>query len=52
MTKSQAREILAAVKPINEQKCLVHFVRDIDDDLLKNPLDDELRVWPNSLAMY
>jgi len=26
-----------------QQKCLVHFVRDIDDDLLKNPLDSELK---------
>jgi predicted RecB family nuclease len=26
-----------------QQKCLVHFVRDIDEDLLKNPLDTELK---------
>ena len=26
-----------------QQKCLVHIVRDIDDDLLKNPLDTELK---------
>jgi len=26
-----------------QQKCLVHFIRDIDDDLLKNPLDRELK---------
>jgi hypothetical protein len=26
-----------------QQKCLVHFVRDIDDDVLKNPLDTELK---------
>jgi predicted RecB family nuclease len=26
-----------------QQKCLVHFVRDIDDDILKNPLDMELK---------
>ncbi len=25
-----------------QQKCLVHFVRDIDDDVMKNPLDVEL----------
>jgi hypothetical protein len=25
------------------QKCLVHLVRDIDDDLLRNPLDEELK---------
>ena len=29
--------------PCPQQKCLVHFVRDIDDDLLKNPLDQELK---------
>jgi predicted RecB family nuclease len=28
----------------DHQKCLVHFVRDIDDDLLRNPWDQELRV--------
>jgi predicted RecB family nuclease len=27
----------------DQQKCLVHFVRDIDDDLLRNPWDEELR---------
>jgi predicted RecB family nuclease len=26
-----------------QQKCLVHFVRDIDEDVLKNPLDTELK---------
>ena len=26
-----------------QQKCLVHFIRDIDDDLMKNPLDTELK---------
>jgi predicted RecB family nuclease len=26
-----------------QQKCIVHFIRDIDDDLLKNPLDTELK---------
>jgi Transposase IS66 family len=29
--------------PCDQQKCLVHVVRDIDDDLLRNPLDEELR---------
>lgn len=29
--------------PCPQQKCLVHFVRDIDDDVLKNPLDEELK---------
>ena len=29
--------------PCEQQKCLVHLVRDIDDDLLRNPLDEELK---------
>jgi hypothetical protein len=27
----------------NQQKCLVHLVRDIDEDLLRHPLDTELK---------
>jgi predicted RecB family nuclease len=26
-----------------QQKCLIHLIRDVNDDLLKNPFDDELR---------
>ena len=29
--------------PCEQQKCLAHLVRDIDDDLLKNPLDFEFK---------
>jgi hypothetical protein len=29
--------------PFRQQKCLAHFVRDIDEDLFRNPLDIELR---------
>ena len=29
--------------PCQQQKCLAHLVRDIDDDLLKNPLDIEFK---------
>jgi predicted RecB family nuclease len=29
--------------PCQQQKCLLHLVRDIDDDLLRNPLDGELK---------
>ena len=29
--------------PCKQQKCLAHLVRDIDDDLLKNPLDGEFK---------
>ena len=28
--------------PCNQQKCIVHFIREIDDDILRNPLDGEL----------
>jgi predicted RecB family nuclease len=28
-----------------QQKCLVHLVRDIDDDLLQNPMDMELKTF-------
>ena len=26
-----------------QQKCLIHLIRDLNDDMLKNPYDDELR---------
>jgi Transposase IS66 family len=29
--------------PCEQQKCIVHLVRDIDDDLLRNPFDEELK---------
>jgi predicted RecB family nuclease len=29
--------------PCEQQKCLVHFIRDIDDDVLRNPFDNELK---------
>ena len=29
--------------PCKHQKCLIHLIRDINDDLLKNPFDDELK---------
>lgn len=29
--------------PCAQQKCIVHLVRDIDDDLLRNPFDEELK---------
>ena len=27
--------------PCRQQKCLVHLIRDLNDDLWKNPFDDE-----------
>jgi len=33
-----------------QQKCLVHLVRDLNDDLLKNPFDEELKQIARSLA--
>jgi len=32
-----------------QQKCLVHLVRDIDEDLLRNPLDAELKTIASEL---
>jgi hypothetical protein len=29
--------------PCEQQKCLIHLVRDIDDDILRNPFDIELK---------
>jgi len=29
--------------PCKQQKCLLHLIRDIDDDVLRNPLDTELK---------
>src|SRR5260370_794246 len=29
--------------PCRQQKCLVHLIRDIDDDLLRNPRDSEMK---------
>ena len=36
--------------PCQQQKCLVHLVRDIDDDLLRNPLDEELKLLARSFG--
>ena len=33
--------------PCPQQKCLVHLTRDINDDLLKSPFDDELKEFAN-----
>jgi predicted RecB family nuclease len=33
-----------------QQKCLVHLVRDIDEDLLRNPLDSELKAIASELG--
>ena len=29
--------------PIERQKCLIHFIRDLNDDLFKNPFDEEYK---------
>ena len=38
-------DFYAAYDPIGcpQQKCLIHFIRDLNDELLKHPYDDELR---------
>jgi hypothetical protein len=29
--------------PVNRQKCLIHLIRDLNDDLFKNPFDEEYK---------
>jgi len=38
-------DFYAAYDTINcvQQKCLIHLIRDINDDLFKNPFDEELK---------
>ena len=36
--------------PCAQQKCLVHLIRDINSDVLKNPFDEELKAVIDSLA--
>jgi hypothetical protein len=33
-----------------QQKCLIHFIRDLNDDLLKHPYDDELKLLVGDFA--
>ena len=35
----------------SQQKCLVHLVRDIDDDLLRNPLDMQLKAMAQQFGI-
>ena len=37
--------------PCQQQKCIIHFVRDIDDDLLRNPFDEELKRLAQSFGI-
>ena len=37
--------------PCLQQKCLVHLIRDLNDDLLKNPFDDELAAMAREFGM-
>jgi hypothetical protein len=34
-----------------QQKCLIHLIRDINDDLFKNPFDDELNEFGRDFTM-
>jgi hypothetical protein len=38
-------DFYAAYDSINctQQKCLIHLIRDMNDDLLKNPFDEQLK---------
>jgi hypothetical protein len=35
-----------------QQKCLIHLMRDLNDDMLKNPYDDDLRQIVQHLLNY
>ncbi len=35
--------------PCRQQKCLVHLIRDLNDDLWKNPFDDEFERFVNAV---
>jgi hypothetical protein len=37
--------------PCGQQKCIVHLVRDIDDDLLRNPFDEELKRFAQTFGV-
>ena len=34
-----------------QQKCLIHLIRDLNDDILKNPFDDELKELVKKFAL-
>ena len=34
-----------------QQKCLIHLIRDINDDILKNPFDDEMKEIGRDITM-
>jgi hypothetical protein len=36
--------------PCGQQKCLVHLIRDIDDDVLRHPFDTELKLLAGNLG--
>ena len=31
--------------PVKKQKCLIHLIRDMNDDLFKNPFDEEYKIF-------
>ena len=37
--------------PFSQQKCLIHLIRDIDDDVLRNPFDNELKVMAQEIGI-
>ena len=37
--------------PCQQQKCLIHLIRDINEDILKNPFDEELKKVGRAFAM-
>jgi len=37
--------------PVKRQKCLIHLIRDLNDDLFKNPFDEEYKLLVNSFNL-
>ena len=36
--------------PCSQQKCLIHLIRDLNDDLLKHPFDEEMKLLARAFA--
>lgn len=37
--------------PCAQQKCLIHLIRDLNNDLLKNPFNDEIKILVQNFAL-
>jgi predicted RecB family nuclease len=45
-------DFFSAYESVNcrQQKCLLHFLRDVNDDLQRNPFDEEFKCFANNFA--